>query len=56
VPDPAEVIDFARQRLARFKCPTSVDVVATLPRTATGKVRKPELRERYWAGHERRIH
>ncbi|HZZ48674.1 MAG TPA: AMP-binding protein [Pseudonocardia sp.] len=56
VPDPAEVIDFARQRLARFKCPTSVDVVVTLPRTATGKVRKPELRERYWAGHERRIH
>jgi long-chain acyl-CoA synthetase len=54
--EPAEVIDFARGRLARFKCPTSVDIVTSLPRTATGKVRKPELRERYWAGHERRIH
>jgi long-chain acyl-CoA synthetase len=54
--DPIEVIDFARQRLARFKCPTSVDVVMTLPRTATGKIRKPELREHYWAGQERGIH
>jgi long-chain acyl-CoA synthetase len=53
--DPAEVIAFARDRLAHFKCPTGVDVAESLPRTATGKVRKAELRERYWRGHERRI-
>jgi acyl-coenzyme A synthetase/AMP-(fatty) acid ligase len=33
-----------------------VDVVDTLPHTATGKVVKPVLRERYWQGHDRRIH
>jgi long-chain acyl-CoA synthetase len=56
VVEPAEVIAFCRSQLARFKCPTSVDVVDTLPRTATGKVIKPVLRERYWQGHDRRIH
>ncbi len=54
--DPAGVIAFCRGQLARFKCPTSVDVVDTLPHTATGKVVKPVLRERYWQGHDRRIH
>jgi acyl-CoA synthetase (AMP-forming)/AMP-acid ligase II len=53
--DPAEVIRFARDRLAHFKCPTGVDVAGSLPRTATGKVRKAELRERYWRDHDRRI-
>ena len=54
--DAAEVIAFCRGQLARFKCPTSVDVVDALPHTATGKVVKPVLRERYWQGHDRRIH
>jgi long-chain acyl-CoA synthetase len=54
-PDPAGVITFARERLAHFKCPTSVDFVDALPRTATGKVVKPRLRERYWQGRERGI-
>lgn len=53
--DPAEVIAFAQDRLAHFKCPTGVDVVPSLPRTATGKVMKVALRERYWRGHDRRI-
>jgi acyl-CoA synthetase (AMP-forming)/AMP-acid ligase II len=53
--DRDEVIGFVRQRLAGFKCPTSVDIVATLPRTATGKVLKYVLREPYWRGYDRRI-
>jgi acyl-CoA synthetase (AMP-forming)/AMP-acid ligase II len=53
--DPAEVIAFARDRLAHFKCPTGVVVAESLPRTATGKVIKAELREPYWRGHDRRI-
>ena len=48
-------VSFAREHLAHFKCPTSVDVVGALPRTATGKVIKTELREPYWRGHDRRI-
>jgi len=39
------VIEFARDRLAHFKCPTRVELVEDLPETATGKVRKVKLRE-----------
>ena len=46
--DEAGVIGFCRQRLASFKCPTTVEERDELPRTATGKVRKAELREPYW--------
>ena len=47
--DPAEIIAFARSRLAHYKCPTSVEIVDALPRNATGKVLKTELRERFSA-------
>ena len=43
-----DVIGFCRARLAHFQCPTSVDFVADLPRSATGKVLKRTLREPYW--------
>jgi long-chain acyl-CoA synthetase len=49
------VIAFTRERLATFKCPTSVDFVSALPRTPSGKILKRELREPYWAGRDRRI-
>jgi acyl-CoA synthetase (AMP-forming)/AMP-acid ligase II len=42
--DPAEVIAFARERMANYKVPRSVEVVDTLPRNASGKVLKFELR------------
>ncbi len=54
-PRPDEIIAFARARLAHFKCPTSVDFAATLPRNPSGKLLKRELREPYWKGRERRI-
>jgi acyl-CoA synthetase (AMP-forming)/AMP-acid ligase II len=44
---PEELIEFARSRLARYKCPTSVDFADELPRTPTGKVMKKELRAQY---------
>ena len=43
----AELIAFARARLAHYKCPASVDFVDTLPRTGTGKVLKRVLREQF---------
>ncbi|MCK6553244.1 long-chain-fatty-acid--CoA ligase [Candidatus Binatia bacterium] len=49
----AELIAFCRDRLAHFKCPTSVEFVPELPRTATGKLQKFKLRERYWQGSRR---
>jgi long-chain acyl-CoA synthetase len=51
-----DVIAFCRDRLAHFKCPTSVDVVAALPRNPSGKILKRELREPFWRDQERRIH
>jgi fatty-acyl-CoA synthase len=51
----AELIAHARDGLARYKCPTSVDLVDALPRTTTGKVQKFLLRERYWPDHDRQV-
>jgi acyl-CoA synthetase (AMP-forming)/AMP-acid ligase II len=50
-----DLVDFCRERLAGYKRPRSVDFVAELPRNASGKVLKKELREKYWQGHERRV-
>jgi long-chain acyl-CoA synthetase len=46
-PAAADLIAFARGRLAGYKLPRSVDFVAELPRTPSGKVLKRELRDRY---------
>jgi long-chain acyl-CoA synthetase len=51
----AEIIAYAKERLATFKCPTSVDWVDLLPRNPSGKVLKKDLREPYWEGHDRRV-
>jgi acyl-CoA synthetase (AMP-forming)/AMP-acid ligase II len=45
-----ELMAFCRNRLARFKCPVTVDFVDELPRLPTGKLLKRELRDRYWPG------
>ncbi|WP_069802245.1 acyl--CoA ligase family protein [Thermogemmatispora onikobensis] len=49
-----EIIEFCRQHLAHFKCPVAVSFGA-LPKTSTGKIQKFVLREREWAGREKRI-
>ena len=50
-----EIIEFTRERIARFKCPKYVEF-SELPKTATGKIQKYVLREREWKGYESRIH
>ncbi|MCW2716720.1 long-chain-fatty-acid--CoA ligase [Pseudonocardia sp.] len=52
--DQAELVAYARERLAHFKCPRRVEVLAELPRTATGKVLKRELRKTY-TGQEQSV-
>ncbi|MEU8887703.1 AMP-binding protein [Streptomyces sp. NPDC048442] len=42
-----EVAEYCRGRLAHYKVPRRVEVVAGFPMTVSGKVRKIELRERY---------
>jgi len=44
-PDPDELRDFARERLARFKAPKRILVVDELPKTGTGKIQKFQLRD-----------
>ena len=50
-----ELIAWCRERLAGFKCPRSIDVHETMPREATGKLKKRHLRDVYWEGRERAI-
>ncbi len=53
--DESELIGFCRDRLAHFKCPTSVEIRESLTRTATGKLQKFRLRAPYWEGYEKRV-
>jgi acyl-CoA synthetase (AMP-forming)/AMP-acid ligase II len=54
--DEADLISFCRDRLAHFKCPTSVEWRDEIPRNPTGKVLKRELRRPYWEGRDRAVH
>jgi long-chain acyl-CoA synthetase len=53
---PEELIVFARERIAGYKVPRTVDFVDALPRTPTGKILKRELRKAFWAGQDRQVH
>jgi acyl-CoA synthetase (AMP-forming)/AMP-acid ligase II len=55
VADPDELIHYTHQRLAKFKCPTSIDVVEMLPRNPTGKILKRELRAPYWKDRSHKL-
>jgi len=50
-----DLIDHCRERLAHYKCPTSVEMRQELARTATGKLQKFKLRAPYWEGREKQI-
>ncbi|GMU77909.1 MAG: putative acyl-CoA ligase [Acidimicrobiia bacterium] len=50
-----DLIDFCLERLAKFKCPRSVDFRAELPRTDQGKLYKRHLRDEYWADADRKV-
>jgi acyl-CoA synthetase (AMP-forming)/AMP-acid ligase II len=50
-----QVIAWARERIAGFKVPKTVDFVAELPRNPSGKILKKDLRAPYWEGRERQI-
>ena len=50
-----DVIAWAREGLAHYKCPTSVEWRDELPRNPSGKLLKNQLREPYWEGRDRRV-
>ena len=51
----ADLIAWSRERLAHYKCPTSVEFRDELARTATGKLQKFKLRAPFWEGRERQV-
>lgn len=44
----AELLDYARGRLAHYMTPRSIDFIAEMPRLPTGKLYKRLLRDAYW--------
>ena len=52
---PEELMAFARARIAGFKVPKSVDFIDVLPRNASGKILKKDLRAPYWPENGRQV-
>lgn len=51
----AEILAWAKTRIAGYKVPKSIDFAETLPRNPSGKLLRKDLREPYWTGIERRV-
>ena len=49
------LIDLCKEKLGSVKAPKTLDIIASLPRSAVGKVLKKDLRATYWQGSDRRI-
>ncbi len=50
-----EIIDIAREHLASYQKPRSVDFVESLPKAPTGKILKRDLRDPYWQTQEKKV-
>ena len=50
-----EILDFCRDKLAKYKTPRSIDFIAEMPRDPNGKLYKRKLRDPYWEKQERAI-
>jgi fatty-acyl-CoA synthase len=54
--DAETLLAFLKERLAKFKLPRILEFsTEALPKTGTGKIRKLDLRERFWAGEKTRV-
>lgn len=51
-----DLIAHSHTRIANYKCPRSVEIIAEMPMSAAGKIQKGALRDRYWAGQKRNVH
>jgi acyl-CoA synthetase (AMP-forming)/AMP-acid ligase II len=54
-PDPADIAAWARERIAAYKVPKSVEFIDALPRNPSGKVLRRELRAPFWEGRDRAV-
>ncbi len=55
VPELESLRTHARERIAGYKLPTSLEIAEALPRNASGKLLRRQLREPWWAGRDRRV-
>ena len=53
--DPDSIIAWTRERIAAFKVPKTVDSIDALPRNASGKILRKDLRAPYWVGYDRQV-
>jgi acyl-CoA synthetase (AMP-forming)/AMP-acid ligase II len=53
--DADEIVALCKRELGSVKAPKSVEFWDELPRSAVGKVRKKDMRDKYWAGRDRAI-
>ncbi|MEM6703670.1 MAG: AMP-binding protein [Acidobacteriota bacterium] len=51
----AELLAWCTSKLAKFKCPASIDFEEELPRHPTGKLYKRLIKDRYWGKKDTRI-
>ncbi|MEL6829289.1 MAG: long-chain-fatty-acid--CoA ligase [Pseudomonadota bacterium] len=54
-PEPADIIAYARERIAAYKAPKTVDFIEAMPRNPSGKILRKDLREPFWKDQERRV-
>ena len=50
-----DVIEYTRSKIARYKCPKTVEFIDELPRNASGKILRKDLRAPHWAGKDRHV-
>ena len=50
-----DILDFCRDKMAKYKTPRSIDYITEMPRDPNGKLYKRKLRDPYWEGRERSI-
>lgn len=53
--DEGDLIAYTRERIAAFKVPKTIDVIPEMPRNASGKILRRQLRDPYWEGRDRQV-
>jgi long-chain acyl-CoA synthetase len=54
-PGNRDIIAFAREHIAHYKCPRTIDFANSLPRLPTGKIQRRLVRDPYWADRDKSI-
>jgi long-chain acyl-CoA synthetase len=52
----SEIIEFCNGKIADYKIPKSVDFVESLPKGASEKILRKDVKEKYWKGYQRKVH